>query len=291
MVEFGAGTHPGHHRKNNEDSFVADPELGLWLVADGVGGHAGGEVASAIVAATVRDCIARGESLERAIYAAHRAVLAQAAERRERTDMGSTVVAMSLRGRDFQLGWVGDSRAYLWDDRLTLLSRDHNPVSELLLRGLITSEEATNHPERHVLTQCLGISEQMRIFPEVTSGRLSGRQRLLLCSDGLNDELSDAVIASHLAAHAAPEAQVDALISAALAAGGRDNVTVIIVGLREPESVEADGADTPENQENGPRLPAASPASGRAENPRALRWLLTGALIAGVIAIAIVLFA
>jgi protein phosphatase len=238
------------------------------------------------VAATVRSSVARGEDLEPAIHAAHHAVLAEAAQRQERTDMGSTAVAVLLRGRDFQLGWVGDSRAYQWDGRLRLLSRDHNPVSELLQRGLITSEEAASHPERHVLTQCLGISEQMRIFPEVTRGRLSGQQQLLLCSDGLNDELSDAVIASHLAAHDTPQAQVDALVAAALAAGGRDNVTVIVLGLR--ESQPAGGDDATESQETGQVLPAVSPAAEGKSAAR--RWLLPAVLAALVIAAALAAF-
>lgn len=276
MREFGARTHPGYHRKNNEDSFVAAPEMGLWLVADGVGGHDAGEMASAIVSATVRAGIAGGKPLDQAIKAAHQAVLAEIRDSTDNLDMGSTVVALLMQGSDYEIGWVGDSRAYLWDGRLTPLSQDHNPVSELLARGLINHQEAAQHPERHVLTQCLGISPQMRVDPGLVHGELTEAQQFLLCSDGLSDELSDAAIARHLAAHDTPQQQTDALLAAALEAGGRDNITVIILGTESRDEAEAEQA----SDSTAPVLHRTSSANptGSRRSPVG-RWLLAGAVL------------
>ncbi len=280
MRQLGADTHPGYHRKNNEDSFVAAPELGLWLVADGVGGHDAGEMASAIVGATVRESIANGRSLDQAIMVAHQAVLTEIGESRDSSDMGSTVVALLMRDDEYEIGWVGDSRAYLWDGRLSPLTQDHNPVSELLARGLISNTEAAQHPERHVLTQCLGISRNMRVNPGLVHGQLTGQQQFLLCSDGLTDELSDAVIASHLAAQDTPQQQADALLGAALAAGGRDNITLIILGTEHGKASEI-GKVSPSA---APVTPHAWPA-GHAEERQSLcgQRMLAGALLASVV--------
>lgn len=229
MTLFFADSHPGKKRDHNEDSFEADPRRGLYLVADGVGGHANGEVASAIVRDTlVRECSAE-VALADAIRHSHREVLREIA-RRPASNMGSTVVALQLRGSEYEIAWVGDSRAYLFDGNLRQITRDHNPVSEMLARGVITAEQAAHHPERNVLSQSLGVSEAVAINPEHKRGELLPGQQILLCSDGLTDELSDEEIARLMREHRSPESQVGALIEAALEAGGRDNVTVIVVG-------------------------------------------------------------
>lgn len=229
MKVFAANSHPGRKRDHNEDCYRADAELGLWLVADGVGGHANGEVASRIVGDTLVQQLTEGKSLADGIIAAHRAVL-QEIESRDSSNMGSTVVAFRLQGDDYEIGWVGDSRAYLYDGGIKQLSRDHNPVNELLARGAITAEQAAAHPERHVLSQSLGVSDSIKVSPGKARGKLRPGQQILLCSDGLTDELGDAQIASILAAKSTTQEQVDGLIEAALQAGGRDNVTVVLVG-------------------------------------------------------------
>ncbi len=230
MTAFFADSHPGHKRSHNEDSFEADPERGLWLVADGVGGHANGEVASAIVRETLAKDLAKGEGLLDAIRHSHQEILKEIANR-PASNMGSTVVAVRLEDDEYEVAWVGDSRAYIFDGHsLRQLTRDHNPVSEMLARGAITAEQAAHHPERNVLTQSLGVSDTIEVNPERVRGELHPGQQLLLCSDGLTDELSDARITEIMAGNRSPEAQVHALIQAALDSGGRDNVTVVVVG-------------------------------------------------------------
>ncbi|MEH6584888.1 MAG: protein phosphatase 2C domain-containing protein, partial [Halioglobus sp.] len=194
-----ASTHPGLKRSQNEDAFEANAELGLWLVADGVGGHAFGDVASALVAATVTEAHARGEELVGALHGAHQAVLEEIGRRDESLGMGATVVAFTLTGKHYHLAWVGDSRAYLWNgEHLELLSHDHTHVADLVDRGLISQAEAARHPERHVLTQSVGVFANMQLAPGERRGTLALGEQILLCSDGLNDELSDQAIAAQL---------------------------------------------------------------------------------------------
>ncbi len=229
--DFAADTHSGLRHQHNEDTYFADAETGLWLVADGLGGQPDGEVASAIARDTIVERIANSSSLEDAVRTSHEAILNAIAEGKGAAGMGCTVVAVLLRGQDFEVCWVGDSRAYLWDRALTLLTQDHNRVAQLLAEGKIDVAEASNHPERHLLTQSLGVSSQVDLTPGIVQGRLDPGQQLLLCSDGLTDELSDSLIAHLLSEHQSPRAQVDALMSAALDAGGRDNITAVIVGI------------------------------------------------------------
>lgn len=246
MRQFAAESHTGIKRSHNEDCYEADPVLGLWLVADGVGGHSCGEVASDIARSTIRDCIARGETLPEAIENSHRAILKAIKQNNAARGMGSTVVAILINDDNYELSWVGDSRAYLWDNRLQQLSQDHNRASELLAGNMITQLQAVNHPERHVLTQSLGVSDKMHLRPGHVCGSLSDGQQILLCSDGLTDELPDSVIARIMADNHSPRAQVDALVLAALEAGGNDNITAVVVGAcaDNPLSDETPGLDT-----------------------------------------------
>ena len=164
MTTFAASSHPGLKRDHNEDYYRAEAELGLWLVADGVGGHADGEVAARIVGDAIVQKFSDGETLVDAILAAHQAVLKEI-DSRGRSNMGSTVIALKLQGNDYELSWVGDSRAYLYNGNIKKLSRDHNPVNELLAGGAITQQQAAVHPERHVLSQSLGSPRQSRSDP------------------------------------------------------------------------------------------------------------------------------
>lgn len=238
MTAYFANTHPGLKRGHNEDCYQADAELGLWLVADGVGGHADGEVASAIARDTVQQDLSCGASLVNAIHRAHATILAEI-KSRDHSNMGSTIVALQLRAENYEIAWVGDSRAYLFDGDLRLLSRDHNPVSELLALGAITPDQAAVHPERNVLTQSLGVSETIVVTPGLVCGRLRPGEQIMLCSDGLSDELSDEGIATLLRENDSPQSQVEALIEAALKAGGRDNITVVVVGQHEQKPTES----------------------------------------------------
>ena len=132
MVSYAADTHCGNVRKLNEDCYEADPELGLWLVADGVGGHASGDVASQLTRETIKNVYRQSGDLVSAIKSAHRVVLDAIAQKAGGSNMGSTVVAATLSGRDYQIAWVGDSRAYVWDGALRLLSKDHSFVEALV---------------------------------------------------------------------------------------------------------------------------------------------------------------
>lgn len=230
MTLFAASTHPGLKRARNEDCYEASSNLGLWLVADGVGGHANGDVASAIVRETIKSGFSRGESLVDSVAHAHDAVLSEIRADDSGSNMGSTVVALTLADECYEIAWVGDSRAYLFNGELKQLTHDHTPVSDLLAAGAISVEQAAKHPERHVLTQSLGVSDSIELAPGFVSGRLLPGEQILLCSDGLTDELSDQSIADKLSAHRVPGNQVDALVNAALGSGGNDNITVVLVG-------------------------------------------------------------
>ncbi|MBW3550145.1 MAG: protein phosphatase 2C domain-containing protein [Proteobacteria bacterium] len=231
MIEFGHLTHPGLRRDLNEDTYYGDSELGLWLVADGMGGHEYGEVASALA----RDAIVReirdGTPLVQAIRIADEEIIRTSKRRNEALPMGTTVVAARISGSRFEVAWVGDSRVYLWrDGQLAQLSQDHSYVQELIATGAITHEQARSHPHRNVVTQALGVTDPRSLNVEAMTGELKPGMQLLLCSDGLTEEVEDRSIARVLS-HQDCSAQecVDSLIAAALDGGGSDNVTVVLV--------------------------------------------------------------
>ncbi len=275
MRAFSADSHPGHKRGHNEDCYKANPEQQLWLVADGVGGHSNGEVAAAIVRDTLDRDVTDGSSLIDAIHHSHAEILAEIASR-EGSNMGSTVVALQLNDNEYEIAWVGDSRAYLFDgNSVKQITRDHNPVSEMLARGAITTEQASNHPERNVLSQSLGVSDTITVSPDRIRGEIHKGQQILLCSDGLTDELTDDEIEQIMSAGVGPKDQVQALIQGALDSGGRDNVTVVVVGDKaEPGTV------TPQNR-NRDTLSneQAVGATGEAGHDKMV-WLILGAMVA-----------
>ena len=225
----------GRVRRHNEDSFAVREDLGLWIVADGMGGAAAGEVASAIAVDVIAREVAGGAGLDAAIAEANRSILDAATAGRGKAGMGSTVVAAQLRGSDYTVAWVGDARAYLWGDGLRRLSHDHSRVQELLDAGMISAEEARLHPQRSVITRVLGGPDGTAAAAEQISGSLAPGQGLLLCSDGLTSEVCDEEIArvlnTTLAANGQGQAAADQLVSLALDHGGADNVTVVLLGL------------------------------------------------------------
>ena len=227
-INYGARTDVGTVAKENEDSLYTDSELGLWVVADGMGGHEAGEVASAIVVKTLCEKISDGDDLPASVEKAHLAIKEAAKQGVGAEGMGSTVVALRVQDYDFEVAWVGDSRAYLWDGSLSQISHDHSFVQRLVDSGALTEEDARVHPYRNVITQSLGVCEDELEVGYVT-GTFSRGQKVLLCSDGLSDELSDAEIASILESGENDQTTVDKLIDRALAYGARDNITVQIV--------------------------------------------------------------
>lgn len=226
----------GRVRRHNEDAVLCQPRLGLWAVADGMGGHQCGERASALALDTLRKRIALGDGLPKAIQDAHAAILAAAQEEEGQRGMGSTLVAAQFRGEDFRLAWVGDSRAYrVRADAIEQLSRDHSWVQVMIEAGRMTPEEAARHPRRNVVTQCLG-QEGPALEVETLDSRLAGDELLLLCSDGLTRELSDARIRQICAGAETLDVLVAELIEAANRMGGNDNISCIVLGLAAPPS-------------------------------------------------------
>ncbi|WDS36111.1 PP2C family serine/threonine-protein phosphatase [Pseudoxanthomonas sp.] len=231
MIEFGHLSHVGLRRALNEDTYYGDSDLGLWLVADGMGGHACGEVASALARETIVREIRDGKPLGQAIRLADEEIIRTSRRRNDSLPMGTTVVAARVQGNRFEVAWVGDSRAYLWrDGQLAQLSQDHSYVQELIAQGALTSEQARSHPHRNVVTQALGVTDPNQLNVETLTGDLRPGMQLLLCSDGLTEEVDDRRIAEALRQEdCSAQELVDTLIAAALDSGGSDNVTAILV--------------------------------------------------------------
>lgn len=228
LIEFDAKTDTGKVRDHNEDAVLANAEKGLWVVADGMGGHACGEVASAIVLETVEAQFDQGASLTNAINVAHAAVNNAALQNTKAKGMGSTVVAMTIDANNYTITWVGDSRAYLLrNNELLRLSRDHSYL-ELLKDNGLTEEAARKHPKRNIITQGVGVGE---INADTVNGEITAGDRYLLCSDGLSDELADEEIHQLLSSSNNAQTVTSALINHALDSGGRDNISVIIIDI------------------------------------------------------------
>ncbi|QOY62160.1 serine/threonine-protein phosphatase [Lysobacter sp. H21R4] len=231
MIEFGHLTHVGLRRELNEDSYYGDSVLGLWLVADGMGGHDYGEVASALARETIARETRDGTPLVDAIRIADEEIIRTSRQRRDALPMGTTVVAARVNGSRFEAAWVGDSRVYLWrDGQLVQLSRDHSYVQELIASGAITRDQARSHPHRNVVTQALGVTDPRNLNVATVSGEMLPGMQLLLCSDGLTEEVEDEQIAKVLALRdRSAQECVDTLIAAALDGGGSDNVTAVLI--------------------------------------------------------------
>jgi serine/threonine protein phosphatase Stp1 len=235
MEQFRAWavTHPGTVRDHNEDVYVNRPDLGLWAVADGAGGHDAGEVASGLIA-TALDSIPPELSAEETLtqvrmrMAATHAALRERAARQGHGMIASTVVVLIARHGHFACLWAGDSRAYLLrDGTLARVTRDHSLVQELVDDGQITDAEAENHPRANVITRAVGSEADMVELDKVTD-RLVDGDRFLLCSDGLSKELSDAEMLEILRVDDA-EPAAERLVAAALARNARDNVTAVVL--------------------------------------------------------------
>ena len=227
-------SHTGAVRTHNEDRCVDRPELGLWAVADGAGGHDAGEVASGMIAATLDAMpagLAASEMLAQArlrIGQTHIALREAAARRGPDAMIASTVVVLICRDAHFVCLWAGDSRVYLLRDGKTQqITRDHSLVQELLEAGAIQPEEAEDHPHANVITRAVG-SDDDRFELDKVSGRLLHGDRFLLCSDGLCKTLPESELSALLAA---PDGvpPTDVMIAAALARHVNDNVTAVVV--------------------------------------------------------------
>ena len=236
---FAAQSVAGRVRGHNEDAVLCLPELGLWAVADGMGGHECGEVASALALDTLRQSVVAGSGLESSIHAAHQAILAAVQEEGGRR-MGSTVVAVRFVDADYEVAWIGDSRAYRISlDGIERLTRDHSWVQAMIDAGELSLDEARQHPRRNIVTQCLGQGEQALEVGRV-QGSLAPGELLLLCSDGLTGELTDEQNQEVCAGAATLDELVDELIGLANRLGGKDNISCIVLGRSMAESTEID---------------------------------------------------
>lgn len=230
----GAGyTHSGHLRGRNEDAILLDPSGQLWVISDGMGGHGHGDVAAAMVVDGLA-MLDDGDDPEALITAQVQQINSEIftlASHKGGT-MGATLVAAFFQESVCYLAWVGDSRIYLWRDRmLRQLSHDHSRVQELIDAGLIRETDAPQHPERNVITRAVGV--QPAITVDFATLPLLAHDRIMLCSDGLTTCVSDDAIAAIMATSSDPQAMAAALVQAALDAGAPDNVSVIVVAVLE----------------------------------------------------------
>ncbi len=234
-MRYAALSDPGRVRENNEDSYHADGRL--FIVADGMGGHRGGEVASAMAIESFL-AFERGNKglpplrrLRDGIATANQAVLKKAGGSPELEGMGTTFTAVLVEGGVY-LGHVGDSRAYICrEGALRLMTRDHSLVERMVREGFLTPREARLHPQRNVILRALGIAKGLEV--DLDEVEVRPGDRLLLCSDGLSGCVEDAEIEAVLSAVADLEGCCRALVEAANARGGPDNITVVLVELGE----------------------------------------------------------
>ncbi len=226
-------TDVGKIRQINEDACATWPEHGVWVVADGMGGHDAGDLASSsIVEALARvdhqpslnDLVDR---VEDALLEVNRALLAEASSRGADTTIGSTVVVLLASGRHCACLWAGDSRIYrLRDGRLRLISQDHSQVMDMVEQGLLLREDAESHPAANVVTRAVGAAEDL--FLDVEVEELNPGDRFLLCSDGLTKEVQEAEIAQLMQQGTCSDV-CERLVGLTLERGSRDNVTVVVV--------------------------------------------------------------
>ena len=238
---WGAASDIGKVREENQDAFAAEPEAGLFLVIDGMGGHRGGKVAARMIAQDLPPVIelaidhlrkrrprAIRRTLKRIIAEQNRHVHREGDSESGYLGMGATLVAVLLTGGRAYVANVGDSRVYRWRaGRLRRLTVDHSVVSELLEAGHITPDEADTHADLGVVTQYMGMPEGVE--PSVCSLALKPDDRFLLCTDGLTDLVDEPHIADILATSLDPQRAAEALIATANTAGGHDNVTAIVI--------------------------------------------------------------
>jgi protein phosphatase/serine/threonine-protein phosphatase Stp1 len=228
-----AETHTGAVRKHNEDALVSRPDIGLWAVADGAGGHASGEVASGMLAEVLRetpDDVSAPHmlaDLRKRVGVVHNALKREAKRRGEGSIIASTIVILLIRAGHFACLWAGDSRAYLLRGGvLKQVTRDHSLVQELVDAGVITAAQAEGHPQANVITRAVGSRDDLEL--DKVTGNLEPGDRFLLCSDGLCKTLDEADLA-RIMQRDGDNGPGTALIAAALERDVRDNVTAVVV--------------------------------------------------------------
>ncbi len=236
-IKVFGNTHSGMVRGNNEDAYGIFPDLSLYVIADGLGGHAGGEVASRLAVEVLKDSIISNYNIIRekksniinAIKLANTRIIQEAAKDINLEGMGTTIVVVQVEHDRAIVAHVGDSRAYLIrEDVITQVTKDHTVTEEYIRAGLLTKEEALYNPYRHVLSRALGTSADAVV--EVSDIQLRLGDTLLLCTDGLTNVLTDKEILSAIVGfRPSPEKITEQLINLANRNGGIDNITVIAI--------------------------------------------------------------
>ncbi|MDZ4675748.1 MAG: Stp1/IreP family PP2C-type Ser/Thr phosphatase [Gemmatimonadota bacterium] len=234
-------TDVGVVRTGNEDNFLVDHQHGVFIVADGMGGHAAGEVASDMAVAMIGKEMngirnlsdaAASERMGEAIRGANAAIFDRTLAEHDKRGMGTTVTVMVLFAKRYLIGQVGDSRAYLFrDGEFTQITKDHSYVQEQVDAGLLTPDQARTHPYSNVITRCVGANEE--VVPDIYYGRIRTGDIILLASDGLTGMLEDTHLATILQTEGGPDSWVDRMIADANRRGGLDNITAIIVRIDE----------------------------------------------------------
>jgi protein phosphatase len=300
-VTVGAASDIGQVREGNEDAYLLlDP---LYAVADGMGGHLGGEVASSLALETIRERFSEGVgSLADQVGDANRAVYERSQRDREVRGMGTTLTAALVDGGHVRLAHVGDSRAYLFrEGDLRMLTKDHTVVAKMVEEGEITPAEAETHPHRNIVTRVLGVEQTVRVDEGVLDVR--DGDRLLLCSDGLTGMVTPEEIATVLRETSDPQQAVERLVRAANAGGGIDNITAVLLDFADDGS-ETTTATTRAREEGGalretatsiptpvdrrPTPSASAPSRPRVSAPTARRIGIGAGVAVAVVVLALV---
>ncbi len=242
MLHSFAESHIGQ-RKVNEDSFLIDDDLGLYIVADGVGGMSKGEVASRLVCEATANCVKSGQGLKQAVQSAHQKIVDQIKSDTEKQGMASTIVAVLFKDNSYEVAWVGDSRVYIWDKELKLITRDDSYVELLFENGHIGIEDLDTHPDRNVISQAMGIVRK-DIKINYNEGTLENNQVLLLCSDGLYSVAVEKDIIDGLKSDQDIQQLTESLVKKAVEKNGKDNITLLSV-ISDHDSSDANGVVNP----------------------------------------------
>lgn len=241
MSQTGYRTDTGNYRKVNEDAFYVSNETGLYLVADGVGGHNAGDLASKTAVETIRsrcqsdiqkvfDSNSLGSTLQQLLTEVNERILALAASDPARKGMATTLVLACLKGRTAYLANVGDSRAYLIrDHKISQITEDHTLVNDLIKGGVITREEALTHPERHKITRAMGA--ELTVEPDFHQVALYPEDVLILCTDGLYTEVSEDLMVKLAEQAETMDELARKLVDQAVRNEGKDNITVICIRI------------------------------------------------------------
>jgi serine/threonine-protein phosphatase Stp1 len=233
-IRYSASTHVGHKRKVNEDSILALPDQKIWVVADGMGGHAGGDFASQ----TVVDSVAMIDPTLEPVQLLHalREMLGQSHKRIQAESMaqggvtiGSTVVTFAIAEEHFAAFWAGDSRLYrLQGGHIEMLTTDHSYVAELVLAGEMSWDEAEQHPHSNAITRAVGVGDELEL--EKIRGQILPGDRFLLCSDGLTKYATFNTLEKILSREPI-ETVAETLLHLALEGGGADNISIIVIDI------------------------------------------------------------